>query len=656
MFDIYNCLTTQHDLRLVAIAGLVCLLASLVTINLFHRASATTGRARAIWILITGATAACGIWTTHFIAMLAYDPGTAVGYDLTLTVLSLLTAALITSVGVVVAVNGAKPWGPAAGGAIIGAGVACMHYLGMNALEIAGHVHWSGGLVVASVIVGMGLAAAAMTLASQRTDPPAMWAAGVLLTLAIVAHHFIGMGAVQIVLDPARNIDPSSLSPLWLSLAVASAAMAVLGTSAIAASADSRMRQQNVRLETALNNMSHGLCMFDAAGHLVVCNKPFLQMYRLSELDLVPGTSLRDYLERRSSAGTFSRDVQKYHDHVMRAMARHERLDGELTLPDGRIISVVNQPMQGGGWVGIHEDVTDRQRAVQERATMIEQEQRRTVIDAAIAHFRGRVESVLEIVGASTSSMRMTATELFGSSNQTSQRAESALHTSNVASDNVATAAIAADEMSVSIGEISRQLHRTAEVVRTTMMEARATDEEITHLTDAAEKIGEVVKLIQDIAGQTNLLALNATIEAARAGEAGRGFAVVASEVKSLAVQTGKATEDIVNHISAVQNSTHAAVTAVRRIAERMQEINQYTANVAASVEQQNAATGEISQNVSSAASGAKVIVAVLSDVTGAAAGARTSAQTMLSTSETMESAAQKLRTEVETFLAKVAS
>src|SRR5262249_60222835 len=116
-------------------------------------------------------------------------------------------------------------------------------------------------------------------------------------------------------------------------------------------------------------------------------------------------------------------------------------------------------------------------------------------------------------------------------------------------------------------------------------------------LATAAQKTGDVVKLIRDIAGQTNLLALNATIEAARAGESGRGFAVVASEVKTLAVQTAKATEDITGQILAVQSSTGGAVEAIRRIAERMQEINRYTSAVAASIEQQSAATGEISLN-----------------------------------------------------------
>jgi methyl-accepting chemotaxis protein len=379
-------------------------------------------------------------------------------------------------------------------------------------------------------------------------------------------------------------------------------------------------------------------------------------MYGLSPGIVKPGCTLLEYLTHRASTGTFGGSIQQYHDHVLGQMQNGEKTVSEMILPDGRTIAVLNQPIASGGWVGVHEDITERRRAVNERAAMIEQEQRRTMVDAAISSFRERVESVLKTVSDGTASMRSTATTLFGSSDQTSQRAEGALKTSNEAAENVAIAATAADELSSSISEISQQLRRTADIVGTAVTEARATNDEIAGLTHAAEKIGEVVKLIQNIAGQTNLLALNATIEAARAGEAGRGFAVVASEVKSLAVQTAKATEEIISHISAVQTSASGAVGAIRRIADRMQEINQYTTDVAASVEQQNAATGEISHNVSSAADGTKVIVAVLGQVAGAATGARTSAQTMLSTSEVMETATGKLRTEVESFLHKVAS
>jgi methyl-accepting chemotaxis protein len=208
--------------------------------------------------------------------------------------------------------------------------------------------------------------------------------------------------------------------------------------------------------------------------------------------------------------------------------------------------------------------------------------------------------------------------------------------------------------LSTSIAEIGRQLALTNNVVRVAVTEAQGTDGEIQALAAAAQKIGDVVKLIRDIAGQTNLLALNATIEAARAGEAGRGFAVVASEVKSLAVQTANATEDIAGQIMAVQSSTTGAVEAIRRIAERMQEINRYTSAVAAAVEQQSAATNQISSNVANAAQGSHVVVSVLGKVEGAATQTRASATGMLDASQAVEAAVSELRAEVETFLAKV--
>ena len=209
--------------------------------------------------------------------------------------------------------------------------------------------------------------------------------------------------------------------------------------------------------------------------------------------------------------------------------------------------------------------------------------------------------------------------------------------------------------MSDSINEISQQIARTTEVVRASVHEAESTNDQIAGLAASAQKIGDVVKLIRDIAGQTNLLALNATIEAARAGEAGRGFAVVASEVKSLAVQTARATEDIAAQILAVQGLTKDAVEGIQVIAGRMREISTFIGAVAASVEQQNAATGEISHNVTSAAQGTNDVVSVLSDVAGAATATRASAQTVLTASQSVKSAVGNLRAEVENFLAKVA-
>ena len=173
-------------------------------------------------------------------------------------------------------------------------------------------------------------------------------------------------------------------------------------------------------------------------------------------------------------------------------------------------------------------------------------------------------------------------------------------------------------------------------------------------LVKSAE-IGEVVNLIRNIAGQTNLLALNATIEAARAGEAGRGFAVVASEVKSLAVQTAKATEQIAGQIEAVQSSTRVAVDAIRRNTERMREIDGYTSAVALSLQQQDSATDEISHNVASAAQGAKGMVTVLDEVTRGVGDTRNAANKVLEASETVETAAASLQRDIEGFLGRVA-
>jgi methyl-accepting chemotaxis protein len=412
---------------------------------------------------------------------------------------------------------------------------------------------------------------------------------------------------------------------------------------------------RNRRMRVALNNMTQGLCMFDGHERLVVCNRRYTEMYGLPPEAARYGTTLRALLEYRTATGNFSREIEAYRRDLLASMSQGDTTVKDVESDDGRTILVTNRPMPGGGWVATHEDITERRGAERERASMQEQTARRTAIEQAIANFRRRAEDLLRTVGEGAMTMRATATTLFANSGQTSKSAESAVTAPNEASVNVQTAASATDELTGSIGEIGRQLSMTTDIVRAAVTEAQDTNRQIATLAQAAQKIGDVIKLIRAIAGQTNLLALNATIEAARAGEAGKGFAVVASEVKSLAVQTAKATEDISSLIMAVQAATTGAVGAIGRISGRMADIDTYTATVSAAVEQQNAATSEISQNVAGAAGGAKMVVSVLNEVAGAATQPRRSAESVLTASQAVEAAAADLRREVEGFLARVA-
>jgi methyl-accepting chemotaxis protein len=486
--------------------------------------------------------------------------------------------------------------------------------------------------------------------AASRTAIPRDWRLFALICLVCFPASY----ALFQYVAPVGNLIGAAGDP---SLSVAAAAMVSVVVTVAAVIVRGRSLQvYNQRIRVALDNMSQGLCMFDRNERLVVCNRRYMEMYQLPPAIARPGMTLAGLLEYRVAHNTFSRNIEEYRRDLLASMAEGRTRTTEVRSADGRMIFVTNRPMPDGGWVATHEDVTERRDAERERASMQEQQQRRAMIDQAIAAFRQRVEEHLRTVADGAMAMRSTATTLLDNSGQTSKSAESAVSSSNEACTNVETAAVAADELASSIGEIGRQLTLTTDIVRAAVGEAKGTNERIGALAQAAQKIGDVIKLIRTIAGQTNLLALNATIEAARAGEAGKGFAVVAAEVKSLAVQTAKATEDISQLITSVQTATSGAVAAIGRIASRMEEIDSCATAVSSAVEEQSAATGEISQNVAGAAEGAKVVVSVLNEVAGAATDTRQSAESVLSASQAVEAAAAELRREVEGFLASVAA
>jgi diguanylate cyclase (GGDEF)-like protein/PAS domain S-box-containing protein len=391
MFRVLNCLADEHDWRLIVLAGVVCFAASLVAINIFRRAVVSQARTRLIWIAIAGGAIGYGIWATHFIAMLAYDPGIATGYGVALTALSLAAAMVLTFSGLGFAANDVGRWGAPIGGTVIGAGIASMHYLGMWALEVPGRVTWSVNLVVVSIALGIVLGIAALATAVRFNGRRATIVAALLLTLAIVAHHFTAMGAVQIIPDPTREPNALFLSPTSLALAIAGVALSVLGMSFVGTLADRRLalrtnkfeqiinqlsraqeeleasqkqlHEQKVRLNTAINNMSQGLVLFDSSERLVLRNQRYIEMYGLSPDLVQPGRNFQDLILHRKNTGSFEGDIDEYRSSVLSSLAHGKTTRTFAHSPDGRSIQIVNQPLPDGGWLATHEDVTEQRRS-----------------------------------------------------------------------------------------------------------------------------------------------------------------------------------------------------------------------------------------------------------------------------------------------------
>ncbi|MBR1172083.1 bifunctional diguanylate cyclase/phosphodiesterase [Bradyrhizobium liaoningense] len=361
MYQVLYCLTDEHDWRLVALGGAVCLLASAAAISLFQRARATHGAGRLAWIALDAAVSGCGIWATHFIAMLAYGPGSAGAYNIPVTILSLMFAISLTFVGLSIAVASSRQVWIAVGGAIVGLGVAAMHYTGMAALEMPARVDWIGRTVAASVLFGVVFAALALFVAARGDDIRHALSATALLTLAIVAHHFTAMGAVLLTPDPTLAISGLSIPPASLSFLTASAAVAIIAIALVAALLDRRAKgelgRQQIVLDSALENMSQGLCMFDADGKIILFNERYAAMLRRTDVPLT-GRLLVEVLREEQAKGQWQGDADEFFARLV-ADAREGRTTTDVVNRFGRSIRVVNQPMQGGGWVATFEDITE---------------------------------------------------------------------------------------------------------------------------------------------------------------------------------------------------------------------------------------------------------------------------------------------------------
>ncbi|MGO8919215.1 MAG: protoglobin domain-containing protein [Stellaceae bacterium] len=268
--------------------------------------------------------------------------------------------------------------------------------------------------------------------------------------------------------------------------------------------------------------------------------------------------------------------------------------------------------------------------------------------------FESSVKGVVEQVSSSAVSMKTTAVSMAATAEEASRQATTVAAASEQASTNVQTVASAAEELASSVSEISRQVAQSTKIAGKAVEEANRTNASVTALDAAAEKIGDVVKLINNIAGQTNLLALNATIEAARAGEAGKGFAVVASEVKSLANQTAKATDDIASQIKAIQDATSQAVEAIKGISGTIGQLSEIATTIASAVEEQDAATKEIARNIQQASAGTAEVSSNITGLTTAATETGKAAGDVLSASDGLSKQSGDLRVQVESFVTKI--
>ena len=268
--------------------------------------------------------------------------------------------------------------------------------------------------------------------------------------------------------------------------------------------------------------------------------------------------------------------------------------------------------------------------------------------------FEGSVGKVIETVTSAATELQAASSQMAGTARETSAQATTVAASAQQASANVQTVASATEELAASIREIAHQVDRSQSVSMRAGEEAKSTTSQICALSENANKIGEIVNLINDIASQTNLLALNATIEAARAGEAGKGFAVVANEVKHLATQTGRATEEIATQIRAVQEGTNNAVHAIDSISKVIDEMGEISSAVAAAVEQQTGATNEIARNIEQAATGTEEVSSNIISVEQAAHETGAAAEQINSSATDLSKQAEYLRHEVGLFMTQV--
>ena len=297
---------------------------------------------------------------------------------------------------------------------------------------------------------------------------------------------------------------------------------------------------------------------------------------------------------------------------------------------------------------------TKQLRASQDEQRARTQHERRDTMNALAARFENGVGGVVSAVSSAATELRQTAQSMAATAEESTNQTATVAAASEEATQSAQAVAAAVEELNASISEIAKQVNESARVAGDAVSQANVTNNEVQSLAEAAQKIGDVVKLISEIAAQTNLLALNATIEAARAGEAGRGFAVVASEVKALATQTSKATDEISTQVASIQNATRLSVDSIQNITSTIGRVSEIASAIAAAVEEQGAATLEIARNVAEAARGTGEVSQNIAGVNEAARETGIAASQVVESAGELSRNGEDLKTQVDAFLREV--
>jgi methyl-accepting chemotaxis protein len=352
---------------------------------------------------------------------------------------------------------------------------------------------------------------------------------------------------------------------------------------------------------------------------------------------------ITSFLIGRSISGALSTMVQ--------AMTRLAAGDSTIVVPSlGRRDEIGEM----GTAVQVFKDnliETARLRAEQAETEQKQSQRRKDDMEKLADRFESAIGEIIETVSSASTELEASAGTLTKTAESAQQLSTAVAAASEEASTNVRSAATSSEEMASSVNEISRQVQMSAKIAGEAVEQARKTHDRVSELSSAANRIGDVVELINSVAGQTNLLALNATIEAARAGEAGRGFAVVASEVKALAEQTAKATEEIRKQIGDIQGATRDSVSAIEEIGVTIGRISEISATIATAVEEQGAATQEVARNVQQAAEGTQQVASNIIDVQRGASETGSASSQVLASAQSLSLESNRLKLEVGKFL-----